>query len=53
MQNKPNFLNNPMTITFYLTNYYEQKPALAATAKQTQSKPIKPNFKPGLSRFLP
>jgi len=39
MQNKPNFLNNPMNITFCLTNYYEQNPPLKTPQKQTQFKP--------------
>jgi hypothetical protein len=49
MQNKPNFSNNPMTITFSLTNFYKQKPPVPKPPKQTQfkpnSNPIKPNFK--------
>jgi hypothetical protein len=44
MQNKPNFSNNPMNISFCLTKNYKQKALLPAVAKQTQSKPIKPNF---------
>jgi len=42
MQNKPNFLNNQMNITFYLKTCYEQKRPFRPTAKQTQSNPIKP-----------
>jgi hypothetical protein len=46
MQNKPNFLDNQMNITFYLTGYYKQKPPLRSPPKQTQSNPNKPNFTP-------
>jgi hypothetical protein len=41
MQNKPNFLNNQVNITFCSTNHYEQKPLLRPPPKQTQSNPIK------------
>jgi len=57
MQNKPNFLDNPMNITFYLKKCYTQKPPLSQPPKQTQFKPNrtqlkpnKPNFKPSVSR---
>jgi hypothetical protein len=40
MQNKPNFLDNPMNINPFMTNYYEHKTSLRPPAKQTQSNPI-------------
>jgi hypothetical protein len=43
MQNKPNFSNTLMSINFCLTKHYKQKPPLRQPAKQTQSKPNKPN----------
>jgi len=39
MQNKPNFLDSPMNIIFFLTNCYKQKPPLRSGPKQTQNKP--------------
>jgi len=45
MQNKPNFLDDKMLVSSVVTKRYEQKQHLPAPAKQTQSKPIKPNFK--------
>ena len=44
MQNKPNFSNNPMNISPFVIDVYEQKTPLRLPAKQTQSNPIKPNF---------
>jgi hypothetical protein len=49
MQNKPNLLNNQMSITFCLTNYYEQKTPLRQSENKPNSKPIKPNFCSGCS----
>ncbi|MHC4738674.1 MAG: hypothetical protein ACYS9Y_07200 [Planctomycetota bacterium] len=43
MQNKPNFSNKTMGIKPFMTSLYEQRPLFLAPAKQTQSKPIKPN----------
>jgi hypothetical protein len=45
MQNKPNYLDSRMNISSVMTNHYEQKPHLRPPPKQTQSNPIKPNFK--------
>jgi hypothetical protein len=45
MQNKPNFMDTQMLVGSVMTKHYEQKPPLTAPAKQTQSNPIKPNFK--------
>jgi len=44
MQNKPSFLDTQMLAGSVMTKRYEQKQRLAAPAKQTQSKPIKPNL---------
>jgi hypothetical protein len=46
MQNKPNFLKYPMNTSPVMTKHYEQIALLPATAKQTQSKPNKPNPTP-------
>ena len=34
-----------MLVNLVMTKHYEQQPPLPAPTKQTQSKPIKPNFK--------
>ena len=40
MQNKPNFLNNQMSISQVMTEHYEHKMPLRPPAKQTQLNPI-------------
>jgi len=55
MQNKPNFMDIQMFVSSVMTKHYEQKSHFALPAKQTQSKPIKPNFarkKPFIIGFL-
>jgi hypothetical protein len=44
MQNKPNFLNNPININPFMAKYYKQKPPVPKPEKQTQINPIKPKF---------
>ena len=45
MQNKPNLLNAQMNVNVFLKKDYEDIPCLRTPRKQTQSNPIKPNFK--------
>jgi len=45
MQNKANFLDTQMLAGSVMTKHYEQKTPFTTPAKQTQSNPIKPNFK--------
>ena len=45
MQNKANFRKAKMKLNFYSTKDYENEPRLRTPGKQTQSNPIKPNFK--------
>jgi hypothetical protein len=52
MQNKPNFLNTPMNITFCLTKHYKQKTPRHSPAKQTQFKPNQSQTNPILPLFL-
>jgi len=40
MQNKPNFLNNQMNITFCLTSDYDQKPPFRQSENKPNSNPI-------------
>jgi len=42
MQNKPNFLNNQMNITFYLKTCYEHKTFFLCLQNKPNSNPIKP-----------
>jgi len=48
MQNKPNSRKAKMKLSLYLEKGYENKPYLRVLVKQTQSNPIKPNFKRGI-----
>jgi len=48
MQNKPNSRKAKMKLKFYSAKDYENKLAHSTLAKQTQSNPIKPNFKRSL-----
>jgi hypothetical protein len=45
MQNKPNFMDTHIFVNSVMTKHYQQKTLLSYPAKQTQSKPIKPNLK--------
>jgi len=45
MQNKPNFLNNPMTINPFMTIYYDNFHLLERRKNKPNSNPIKPNFR--------
>ena len=45
MQNKPNFMDIQMSVSSVMTKHYKQKAHLAVPAEQSQTNPIKPNFK--------
>jgi hypothetical protein len=47
MQNKPNFRKAKMNKNLFATKDYENQGRLQTPEKQTQSNPIKPNFKQG------
>jgi hypothetical protein len=53
MQNKPNFLNNQMNITFCLTNYYEQNSPLRQSENKPNSNPIQTQSNPNKANLTP
>jgi len=52
MQNKPNFLNTLMNISFCLTKRYEQKPPLRQSENKAKTNPISEKQKMKLNFYL-